>query len=126
MRKIDLSNDLLNRERIGSILKTSREENELSQRDVARKIGYANTNFISMIETGRSSPPLGKLSQLCEAVGAEPILVPIILKYLYSDAWMTVVSAIRNCDKDVFNDGEKIDEKVEASFIEYIKNYSMV
>jgi transcriptional regulator with XRE-family HTH domain len=122
--KIDLENAALNRERIGAILKAFRDTLELSQRDVAREVGYMNTNFISMIENGRSAPPLGKLMELCNAIDADKGIIPIILKYLYPDAWKAILGAIYECD-DIFKcKAKNIDADVEKRFLSLIADYS--
>lgn len=124
-KKLDLENVLANKERIGAILRGFRETHELSQRDVALKLNYANVNFISMVETGRSSPPLGRLIEIKDAFQADAAIVPVILKYLYPDAWASMIGAIHGCP-DLFgcNIDDKIDKRIEARFLKFIKEYS--
>ena len=125
-RKIDLTNNLFNRERIGSILKNFREAKGLSQRELARALGYMNANFISMIETGRSAPPLGKLLELCEAIDADKAIIAVILKYLYPDAWDATLAAIYGCPGIFKSKSRKIDEDVEAKFLELIHDWCSI
>lgn len=124
-RKVDLTNAAQNKVYVGSILKAFRETNELSQRDVALNLGYANINFISMIETGRSSPPIGKIGEIVRAVQADTALITVVLKYLYPDAWNSLIGAIHDCP-DIFGGSffDDIDARVEAKFIELIGGYS--
>lgn len=124
-KKIDFTNVMENKERIGAILRGFRETNELSQRDVATKLNYVNVNFISMIETGRSSPPLGKLVELKDAFQADAAIVPVVLKFLYPDAWGSMIGAIHECP-DLFGCSidNKVDSRIEAKFLKLIKEYS--
>ena len=126
MERINISDIMKNRERVGSILRGIRTMNEVTQRDIAVSLGYVNINFISMIETGRSSPPLGKLVELKNAYKFEPEIILIILRYLYPEIWDAMIGAMASCT-DIFNaDLDGIEKKVETKFREFIKDYSMV
>jgi len=52
---------------LGQRLKTVRELNGLSQRELARRAGVTNSN-ISMIEQGQISPAVGSLARLLDAI----------------------------------------------------------
>lgn len=51
-------------ENLGNYLREAREKQNLKQIDVAKKIGYDSSQFISNIERGISSLPLKKLKIL--------------------------------------------------------------
>jgi len=121
MKKADLTNDILNRQRIGSILKAYREGGDMSQRDVAYQLGYSNVNFISMIETGRSNPPLAILGRMKGVYDLDDLFAVIILKYNYPDAW-TACSAALNGEKFNCNIA-KINQDAEKHFRKLIAKY---
>jgi len=130
MTQIDLSNQQANKTRIGAILRAFRDGAEISQKDIAESLNYANVNFISMMETGRSSPPIGRVSEIVSVYECDSIMTLVILKYLYPEAWSAILSALNDCH-DIFgiqfsmDARNKIDQRVEKKFTEYIKTFSL-
>ncbi len=50
------------------IVKERREQLLMSQGELAAELGYANSNFVSMIEMGWSRVPLGKVGDLARVL----------------------------------------------------------
>ena len=90
----DLDTKLRAAERIGAILKARREHQDMSQRDVAHILGYRNINFISMIESGRSNPPLARLADIARAYGMDADFVPVMLREIYPETWEIIKSLL--------------------------------
>lgn len=67
---------------LGDFLKKKREAVDLSQGQVAKKLGYTSAQFISNWERGLSGPPLKTLCQLADLykVSTET-LFELILEY---------------------------------------------
>jgi transcriptional regulator with XRE-family HTH domain len=80
-------NIAVNANRIGALLKAKREGIYKSQRDIALELGYRNINFISMIESGRSSPPLSRLPDIAKAYDLSEDFTLVMLKKLYPDSF---------------------------------------
>ena len=57
---------------LGTFLKEARVARNLSQWDVAKKIGYSSPQFISNLERGISSPPLKLLRVLVDLYEISP------------------------------------------------------
>ncbi len=57
---------------LGSFLQGARIRSNLSQWDVAKKLGYSSPQFISNFERGLSSPPLNILRILVGLYGIMP------------------------------------------------------
>jgi transcriptional regulator with XRE-family HTH domain len=83
-----------NAARIGRLLKAKREEQNISQRDIATILGYRNINFVSMIESGRSSPPLSRLPDIIRAYGLEASFILPILKLVFPDTFSAIVEIL--------------------------------
>ncbi len=62
-----------NDNKLAHFLKEKRSQSGLSQKDVATKLGYSTSQFISNWERGISQPPIHTLRTLAQmyAVGAE-------------------------------------------------------
>lgn len=58
--------------KLGNFLKQKREQAGLSQGDVAEKLGYSTSQFISNWERGLSGPPLKVLRQVSDLYGVSP------------------------------------------------------
>jgi transcriptional regulator with XRE-family HTH domain len=54
---------------LGTFLQDARVRSNLSQWDVAKKLGYSSPQFISNLERGISSPPLKVLKVLVDMYG---------------------------------------------------------
>lgn len=57
----------------GSYLKSKRESSGLTQSEVAKKLGYGSSQFISNIERGISSVPIKALKMLIQIYEIDPI-----------------------------------------------------
>lgn len=67
-----MNNDRKNR--IGKMIKQYREDNDLTQRDLAAQLGYTYGNFVGMLESGTSSFPIagGKWLKYAQTMGKDP------------------------------------------------------
>ncbi len=65
---------------MGKFLQSKRLEMNLSQGEVADKLGYSSPQFISNIERGLCAPPLKKLKQLISLydLNGEEVVVMIL------------------------------------------------
>ena len=113
-------------ERIGAVLKAKREDQGMSQRDIALALGYRNINFISMIESGRSNPPLSRLNDIARAYGMESDFVVIMLKELYSDTW-GIIKELLITHKDIFagKQPSQLDKKLDKALVNYMKHFGV-
>ena len=120
-------------ETIGAILKAQRENINISQRQVAEALGYRNVNFISMIESGRSNPPLGKLPDIVRAYQLDYKFVALMVKALYPDAWTTMFYVL---DKSQSDDGligadgktntkEKVDKELDKLHNKELRKFNI-
>jgi transcriptional regulator with XRE-family HTH domain len=60
--------------RTGKMIRKYREENQITQAELAKGIGYKYGNFVGMLEAGNSVFPLakGKWLDYAKAIGADP------------------------------------------------------
>ncbi len=77
----------INQVALGTLLKEYREENKLSQRDIASSLGYANANFISMLETGKTNIPVKRLNDVIEAYQMDSEFITVFVQKLMPDMW---------------------------------------
>ena len=118
---------------IGAILKAQRENINISQRQVAEALGYRNVNFISMIESGRSNPPLGKLPEITKAYQLDYKFVALMVKALYPEAWGTMFYILDRCQKDdgllgadgKTNSREKVDKELDKLHAKELKKFNI-
>ena len=86
-------------------LKRQREYKGLSQYDLAEVLGYSNSNFISMLERGRSKIPMAKIPDLVSALGLPNEFEAVLFKELYPDEWHLFRNAARKFP-EFFDDPE--------------------
>jgi repressor LexA len=60
---------------IGERIKNRRKELKLSQRDLAKMIGYADHSTITKIEAGKVDLPQSKIMQFAEVLGTTPAYI---------------------------------------------------
>jgi transcriptional regulator with XRE-family HTH domain len=72
-----------NEKSLGSLLKSARKAKNLSQGDVAKKLGYTTSQFISNIERNLANPPLGIIRKLVQLYGmnSEHIRDMLLVQY---------------------------------------------
>lgn len=58
--------------KLASYLKTARVRANLSQTDVAKKLGFTGPQFVSNWERGLAAPPLTSLKKLAGIYGIDP------------------------------------------------------
>ncbi|MGA9111883.1 MAG: helix-turn-helix domain-containing protein [Smithella sp.] len=83
---------------IGEMLKRQRESLKLSQKQISDKLGYPYFNFISMLESGASKIPLGRVADVVEAYSLPPEFIMILTKELHPEVW-SVVCKIKESTK---------------------------
>ena len=94
-------NKFLNSVNIGLILKAQREHLNLSQKDVADRLGYRNYNYISMLERGASTISIPKIPSIIDAYELPVEFSIVIAKGLYPEfyeAMFYMVKAISGKD----------------------------
>lgn len=79
----------------GDFLKTSREAQGLSQRDVSTELGYNTSQFISNWERGLSQPPIPTLRKLAK-------LYKIDAETLFNVILEAQVEIVRNSLREKF------------------------
>ena len=58
---------------VGKRIKARRLELQMSQRDLAEKMGYSNHSTITRIEAGKVDLPQSRIMQFAEALGTTPV-----------------------------------------------------
>ena len=113
-------------ERVGAILKAQRESQDMSQRDVAHLLGYRNINFISMIESGRSNPPLARLADIVVAYGMDAEFVPTMLREIYPETWEIIKTLLTQYKDILANKGPvALEKQIDKSLAKYCKEYDI-
>ena len=74
---------------VGRFLKEAREESELTQHDVAKKLAYSSPQFVSNWERGVSLPPLDMLPRLATMFSVQPKKVIRVMNE-YQDELLTL------------------------------------
>lgn len=49
-----------------------RRDLQLTQAELAKRVGYSNSNFVSMLESGKSKVPLEKAGDIAAAIEVDP------------------------------------------------------
>lgn len=60
---------------IGDIVKTHRKDSGLSQLEVADRLGYESSQFIHLIEQGKSKIPPSQINKICRILGIHPKII---------------------------------------------------
>ena len=98
---------------LGKLLADRRQRLQYTQKDIAARIGYPNSNFVNMVEVGRAKVPLEKARDFAHAYSLnEPRFYQLLLKMLYPDIW-AIVKCICRFDSE-FAAQENVDEALEA------------
>lgn len=95
--------DEVTQQDIGSLLAQHRKRIGLSQGHIARELGYVNVNFISIIESGKSKIPMGRIDDFVQAYGLAPEFILVILRVLYPET-LGLISRIANKVPKIFKD----------------------
>jgi transcriptional regulator with XRE-family HTH domain len=77
---------------VGRLMTANRNRLGISQGEIAKELGYANANFISMTETGKSKIPVNKIDAFVEAYRMSPEFSLVILKVMYPDMLETILT----------------------------------
>ena len=83
-------------------------------------------NFISMIESGRSNPPLSRLADICRAYDMPVDFVPVMLKALFPDTWEAIKSILA-ISKDLFvnRTPAQIEKELDHMMAKMLKEYKV-
>jgi transcriptional regulator with XRE-family HTH domain len=98
---------------IGAVLKIQREKINISQKEIADRLSYRNANFISMIETNKSTVPLTRINDFVEAYEMPKEFGLVLLKYLYPECYQAIFSAMPAMRNLGEGSKDAIDKKVE-------------
>jgi transcriptional regulator with XRE-family HTH domain len=79
---------------LGKILRAWRERQGILQKEVCEALGYKNSNYISMLEAGRTSVPVGRIADVVEAYKIDPEFALAILKGLYPEYFDMVLRVV--------------------------------
>lgn len=109
---------------IGAMLKAHREEIGISQRDIANILKYRSVNFISMLESGRSSIPLNRIVDVINAYQLGNEMALIIIKFLHPDVWTLFVAALKG-NKKLCANPYRLDDAVTKKFIKMLRTHGM-
>jgi hypothetical protein len=113
------SNDTLNVQRVGKLLKCFRENSDMSLRDTARTIGLKSRNYICMVEHADSNPPMARIFDHCNAVQSDELMPLIILKYAHKTAWDALLNTLSLIDKHGIG-RSTLDETIEKKFADLL------
>jgi transcriptional regulator with XRE-family HTH domain len=109
--------------KLGELLRRHRQAQNLSQREIARKLHYQSLNFICMIENGASQIPFSKIPEIVAAYKLPPIFLLIIMRERHPEAWQ-VMSAINIALPEVLTSDKKdverlLDEVYVTALVDY-------
>ncbi len=114
-----MKKEQLNNMVIGNLLKAKREDEGLSQSDVADKLEYKNYNMISIIESGRANLPLKRISDFVRVYGFDKIDSAIFLKKLHPEVW----DSFMGITEEKFKTSKEFNEEIDVKFKKYLKDY---
>lgn len=80
-------NILISEKAICNVLRSQRDSLNISQREIAKKLGYRNANYVSMLETGNSRIPVFKIPAIVEAYRLPKSYIAVMIRELYPDHW---------------------------------------
>ena len=66
---------VINMSKIGENIRRKREELDLSQEELATRVGYKHKASINKIELGLNDPPQNKIIQIAEVLGTTPAVL---------------------------------------------------
>ena len=67
--------EVMNMSKIGENIRRKREELDLSQEELATRVGYKHKASINKIELGLNDPPQNKIIQIAEVLGTTPAVL---------------------------------------------------
>jgi transcriptional regulator with XRE-family HTH domain len=90
------SGQALSRQDIGRLISRQRIRIGLGQSAIAKKLGYVNVNFISMIESGSCKIPVNKVDALVNAYQLGPEFALVIFHAEYPEFLDTIKRLIKS------------------------------
>ena len=97
---------------LGNFFARQRNALGLSQGQIAKTLSYANANFISMIESGRSKIPIGRVDDFVSVYQLSPEFTFVAMQVLYPDFLETILKLSKRAPK-IFKDTLKnTDEEI--------------
>lgn len=118
------NSNVVNRVKLGILLKTIREKEGKSQRDAALRIGYANATFVCNVEKGSNNIPINKLIDFAyEYCPREHhMMAAAILFCVLPDAWQAcsiIFPAILGTKKTGEDLAKLVVDWIEQKYSEY-------
>lgn len=116
------------RDKIGRLMKQYRRQNELTAKEIADKIGFKNSNYISMIESGKSQSkaPVNKIKFFADAYQADVRLKAALLRVAHPDIWSLFLDMMHdyagidpgNFDREIAQwvDDALVDREIDKGF----------
>jgi transcriptional regulator with XRE-family HTH domain len=77
---------------LGGLIRNYRIKNNMTQLDLAKKLGYDSTQFVSLFERGMSKVPTNTLGQLIVILGIPEKKVTKVLIDAYQDQLISDIS----------------------------------
>ncbi len=82
------------RKKVGELLSLIRVRNGLTQREIARKLGYSSANFIHMVERGQSKIPIKKIKDFVKSYEADVKVGIAIIRCYHPDTWRLMLESM--------------------------------
>ena len=82
-----------NKENVAAFLSNLIEKSGKTRKEIAKESGFGKPNIISMLKTGDTKLPLGRLGSFSKSVNTDPVqLLKMCLKEYYPDVWDAITS----------------------------------
>ncbi len=88
---------------VGNVLSEQRKRIGICQGDIAKQLGFANMNFISMIENGKSKVPINRIDDLVNAYQLAPEFILVVLQAEYPEYLGTMLRLAKKTPR-IFGD----------------------
>jgi len=123
---MDANTQLINRLKLGLLLKSVREEVGQSQRDAALRVGYAKPTFVCNVEKGTTNIPINKVADFArEYGGAERNEWELaIIKMVHPDVW-EICSTVFAKAYGLNSDPTELSKRVDAWVKKQVKKYNV-
>ncbi len=109
---------------VGDLLKRQRELKNITQLNIANKMGYKNVNFVSQIELSRSQLPILKIPDITAAYQFDPAFSLVFLKFLYPDYWVLFAKLMAVSKKSpLITESEDLDGQIDQLYTKTVKEF---
>ena len=110
---------------VGQLLKAVREAADIQQCDIANQLGYRNANFISMIESERSTIPISKISQMVDAYQLTNEIALLVIRKTQPEIWQLINKIIAKNKKLLSRNLDELDRDLDESFGKLLKKHRL-